>query len=110
MHFFFFFFFFFWFLARHKIISFSKSRPWVYFYHIVTTAQSFNLDFLIEYLVVHIKKRVYCGTFKLGSITSRCSRNEPALHSVGFKLFEIRTSSNNSWGDYFKYCSLGAVP
>ena len=57
MHVFFFgFFFFFGFLARHKIISFSKSRPWVYFCHIVTTAQIFNLDFLIEYLVVNVKK------------------------------------------------------
>ena len=57
MHVFFFCFFFcFGLLARHKIISFSKSRPWVYFYHIVTTAQIFNLDFLIEYLVVNIKK------------------------------------------------------
>ena len=39
-------------------LSFSKSQPWVYSYHIVTTVQVFSLDFLIKYLVVNIKKSV----------------------------------------------------
>ena len=52
--------FFFAFVFVKTIKSFSKSRPWVYFYHIVTTLQIFSLDFLIKYLFVDIKKSVLC--------------------------------------------------
>ena len=95
---------FFLFLSRHNYILFKIWALGLFLSYCYNCA-----NFHLKYLVVNIKECTV-ATFKLGSITSRCSGNEPALHSFGFKLFEIRASSNNSRGDYFFFShQTGAI-